>query len=80
MQKTNSIETNNMSDIHRSSSSINRTQKKRGRKKQVVPQTRKRLRASKTWIRHIEKLKKTKGEEFINIKGQLVAKKTSLNV
>lgn len=71
----NSIEINN-SVIQSCSAGTNLSQKKRGRKKKEGPKTRKRLSNPKTWVRNIEKSKKTKDEEYVNTKGQLVAKKT----
>ncbi|XP_050534865.1 uncharacterized protein LOC126901948 [Daktulosphaira vitifoliae] len=72
---TVNIETN-YSVIQSCSASTNISQKKRGRQKQEGPKTRKRLSNPKTWGRNIEKSKKTKGEEYVNTKGQLVAKNT----
>lgn len=63
VQDTENIETNNISELQSCSASTNLTQKKRVRKKQEEPKTRKRLRDPKTWIRRIEiSKKKTKGE------------------
>lgn len=53
-------------------------QNKRGRKKNEGPKTRKRLSNSKTWVRNVEKEKKTKGLEYVNTKSKIIKKKSLL--